>query len=710
MKHLKTLIALFLLVIGTGTSWADVTICTWDFANTSTAAGTARYEGTAGTIASDVEGVELDVDATSGKLAPNGNSAQINTGTIIKVPVNTNKDEITITNFADPNGFGYTIGIESVDKTVGSFTYVATDADVTAGYATIDVTADGYIVKIVLKQNEVASGSVAARTVKWDWNNNVPSTMKDVNIQNTTGDVASNVNGVFLAVNATGGKLWGRGASGNGDDAQFYNATINVPVRHQGDVITVVSFPNYHNYTIAGNPATQDTETYTATEDDASAGYVSIIASGEAYLYSITVNQVAYSEGMDPIENVMSLITAIGYVQYTEECHKKIVDARTAYDALSEEQKQKVDNYHQLKAAEQSYSTLTPTIVDGRTVVWDWAGANSTDQILAESVIGTYSTAYIHSNVSGVSLEVNTAEEATVIDGSGAIYVLTLPKNCKIKVPVRRTDDMVTVVCGQDRYSYTIGSDETPSNSTQMTYYATQADADKGYVEIKTTGNTCLFSLTVKQEGFSSILPLITLNAQGWASFTSLVKGYVVTCPVGAQAYVATGVDKGDGEYGSVTLTPVDKFGYGEGVFIKGDKNTQIFANIIADKNVKSDVPDVANNCTIGCVSDVPLFVQSDAYVVATYKMKTSNEKAGFYRVNTSLTVPAGKAFLYAKKAAGAKYLNIIFADDEATGIESVLTGAETKSPTVFYNLAGQVVGKDYKGIVIGNDGKKYVK
>ena len=47
MKHLKTLIALFLLVIGTGTSWADVTICTWDFANTSTAAGTARYEGTA---------------------------------------------------------------------------------------------------------------------------------------------------------------------------------------------------------------------------------------------------------------------------------------------------------------------------------------------------------------------------------------------------------------------------------------------------------------------------------------------------------------------------------------------------------------------------------------------------------------------------------------------------------------------------------------
>ena len=53
-----------------------------------------------------------------------------------------------------------------------------------------------------------------------------------------------------------------------------------------------------------------------------------------------------------------------------------------------------------------------------------------------------------------------------------------------------------------------------------------------------------------------------------------------------------------------------------------------------------------------------------------------------------------------------------VFEDgEEVTGIESVLAvETETKAATVFYNLAGQVVGKDYKGIVIGNDGKKYVK
>jgi len=58
-----------------------------------------------------------------------------------------------------------------------------------------------------------------------------------------------------------------------------------------------------------------------------------------------------------------------------------------------------------------------------------------------------------------------------------------------------------------------------------------------------------------------------------------------------------------------------------------------------------------------------------------------------------------------------AKGLKITFADgSEATGIESLFSGAEAETPAVLYNLSGQKVGKDYKGIVIGSDGKKYVK
>ena len=51
--------------------------------------------------ASDVEGIELYVDATKGKLAPNGNGSnvQFNAGTILHVPVISTKDVVTVTGY-----------------------------------------------------------------------------------------------------------------------------------------------------------------------------------------------------------------------------------------------------------------------------------------------------------------------------------------------------------------------------------------------------------------------------------------------------------------------------------------------------------------------------------------------------------------------------------------------------------------------------------
>lgn len=48
-------------MVGIAAKAGDVT-ATWDFK--SMAAGTIRYEGNTGTVVSDVEGVELTVDAT----------------------------------------------------------------------------------------------------------------------------------------------------------------------------------------------------------------------------------------------------------------------------------------------------------------------------------------------------------------------------------------------------------------------------------------------------------------------------------------------------------------------------------------------------------------------------------------------------------------------------------------------------------------------
>lgn len=71
--------------------------------------------------------------------------------------------------------------------------------------------------------------------------------------------------------------------------AQFNQGTeIQVPVA-SGSVVTVVSYPNYHNYTVAGTAASADTTTYTATDDDVTTGYIEIVATNTAYLYSISV-------------------------------------------------------------------------------------------------------------------------------------------------------------------------------------------------------------------------------------------------------------------------------------------------------------------------------------------------------------------------------------------------------------------------------------
>ncbi len=132
-------------------------------------------------------------------------------------------------------------------------------------------------------------------TATWDWQNKIPETIVDVNIQGTNeGDVASNVEGISLHVISNGGKLQ-YNSSGY---AQFnQNTTIQVPVKNAGDVVTVVSYPGQSSYTVGGEDATgQNTFEYTAKASDATKKYVEIVPTKTAYLYSITVVQKAPKE------------------------------------------------------------------------------------------------------------------------------------------------------------------------------------------------------------------------------------------------------------------------------------------------------------------------------------------------------------------------------------------------------------------------------
>lgn len=125
-------------------------------------------------------------------------------------------------------------------------------------------------------------------TAVWDFQNNLPEGISSTSIQKTTGNVASTVEGITLYVDATSGKLAGRTQG----DAQFNSGTIlRVPVKSAKDVVTVTSYPNYHNYTVGGVAATADVTEHKATTAEATQGYVEIIATGSCYLYQIKVVQ-----------------------------------------------------------------------------------------------------------------------------------------------------------------------------------------------------------------------------------------------------------------------------------------------------------------------------------------------------------------------------------------------------------------------------------
>ncbi len=127
-------------------------------------------------------------------------------------------------------------------------------------------------------------------TALWDFQHNVPEGINDAtNFQGKMGDIASTVDGIMLHVDATNGKLKGRQS-----DAQFNQGTIlQVPVKSAKDIVTVTSYPNYHNYTIGGVTATADATDHKATTAEVAKGYVEVVATGVCYLYNVKVVQVS---------------------------------------------------------------------------------------------------------------------------------------------------------------------------------------------------------------------------------------------------------------------------------------------------------------------------------------------------------------------------------------------------------------------------------
>lgn len=180
---------------------------------------------------------------------------------------------------------------------------------------------------------------------------------------------------------------------------------------------------------------------------------------------------------------------------------------------------------------------------------------------------------------------------------------------------------------------------------------------------------------------------LVTTNAAGWASFCAAEN---TSLSGEAKTYVCTAVDNN-----IVTLEPVTHIPANEGVFIKGEPNATY-------QIVPAETGDaVSINLIKGCLTATTLAGTEGAYILGV-----KNGEAGIYQVTSSITVPAGKAYLQPATTGLAKFLSITF-PGSTTAIEGIEADSKPSSANKKYNLAGQRT-ESKQGIII-MDGKKYI-
>lgn len=194
----------------------------------------------------------------------------------------------------------------------------------------------------------------------------------------------------------------------------------------------------------------------------------------------------------------------------------------------------------------------------------------------------------------------------------------------------------------------------------------------------------------VKIEALGVPQETVTISPSGYSTYAAYYP--VAYSALGLKAYTV----KLNGDKTSITMTEVaGVVPAGVAVLLQGEANKD-YALTKADdwQNVTSDLK------------------MSDGTITSTgsknvYGLATVNGQDGFYKASNAQKIPAKCGYLEVAKTAGAAFFSLGDITGNTTGIADVK--AETvKVDAQMYNLAGQKVGKGYKGIVIKN-GKKMI-
>ncbi len=309
------------------------------------------------------------------------------------------------------------------------------------------------------------------------------------------------------------------------------------------------------------------------------------------------------------------------------------------------------------------------------------------------SVVGNVATVTGTVSGSNASAIQTAAGSAAVIDLSGAYFSggITLnPTNVNAVVVVNGTertpDENAAAVLTTSGKNIVVKDGTTYSAKDGVDVFITDANTSQPAYD---------FVINAQQDGFAYQR---TIGADKWVSYNSPAP---VTIPDGVDVYQAT-----DATTSSVTFTKQDNKNIGANapVILHNTTGSEV---VITSINLKADLNLTANPGG-SAVNGTAVMQYGTARAISTdgsqFALSNGNlhpfkgATIGAFRVYyTGLTGNTGKA-------------NAIFVDnDEVSHIGSIDADGAVTGVGEVYNLAGQRVGKDYKGIVIVN-GKKYLR
>lgn len=320
---------------------------------------------------------------------------------------------------------------------------------------------------------------------------------------------------------------------------------------------------------------------------------------------------------------------------------------------------------------------------------WDWNGDNkgvvskmpnkgSSSTGVTSVAIGDYVPAFggtykfVPSTTGVLSIGVKGGGPGNT-SADGKLYLVTVDEDNKIE----------EIVASKGGYSN--AQTETYHLIAGKTYYffqcATKSDRVTGY------------RLTLKQISYQTFFTK-EVTAAGYATFSSAYPLDLSSISGGTAYIIADKVNEG-----SLALTEqTTAVPANTGLVIKCDGGGTV--------TIPVAVSGVAPSVNYLHATDGSSVAEGN-YVFA-YKDGTFADP-GFYRLPSATVIDAGKAYLSADAfALGVKSMFLPF-DGTATGVDAPVV-AETVEDGVYYNLNGQQVNKDYKGIIIVNGKKFYNK